>query len=110
MENRLELNKRPEYKLPDDVMIEYCNLNKNRYNIPNFKPDICISFTGTIGVTPIYKTKKQYWIKSNNKDLIHFINNYKWKNVSTGINSKSIPLNTFKKIILEEFYEVKYGE
>ena len=50
MENRLCLNKRPKYELPDEVIIGSYHYSKNekRYNEPDFEPDICINAWGDI--------------------------------------------------------------
>ena len=112
MENRLCLNKKPKYELPDNVLIgDYIySKDKKRYKEPNFEPDICISYRGYIGICDKKKYHKEFWVKTKNKKLIYFIKNYNWKNKVSSLSSPHIPLNTFKKILLEEFYGVKNGE
>lgn len=82
MENRLCLNKKPVYELPGDVMIgQYTRRNKKEDVVPNFEPDICISAFGTIGIREAKQTVTQIWVKSNNKELIEFIRNFRFLNV-----------------------------
>ena len=82
MENRLCLNKKPVYELPGDVMIgQYTRRNKKEDVVPNFEPDICISAFGTIGIRKAKQTVTQIWVKSNNKELIEFIRNFRFLNV-----------------------------
>ena len=45
MENRLELNKKIRYELPDEVIVGEYRYSKDikGYNEPSFEPDICIN-------------------------------------------------------------------
>ncbi len=114
MENRLELNKRPVYELPDEVLVGlYCN----NYCEPDFKPDICITSFGRLYIKKPKETSKQIWIKADNIDLIEFIRTYNWENKMKKVllsqaegDKYSLNIWRFKKIILEEFYGEKYGE
>lgn len=113
MENRLELNKKPVYELPDEIKIEvYEKRNPPRKTIkPSFNPDICLNVWGRIGeIEDKYKTKTQIWIKTENAELINFIKNYKFKDYKKNFIAPVLSINDFKKIILEEFYGVKHGE
>ena len=113
MENRLCLNKKPVYELPDEVIVGEYSYSKDikRYKEPDFEPDICIAnFGSSIGVDTKKRCCQQIWVKSNNKELITFLNNVNWKNRSKTYTTPKIELWQFKKIILEEFYGVKYGE
>ena len=108
MENRLELNKKKTYKLPDEVLIgEYRRGNKE----PRFEPDICINSWGDILGDVIPKKSKalQIWIKTDNKELIDFISNFNWYSVCPNSVNATPVLNLwkFKKILLEEFYGIK---
>jgi hypothetical protein len=107
MENRLELNKKPTYELPNDVIVSDYRRGVKK---PNFKPDICITYRGSIGVAEADKHHKQIWIKTENKDLLDFIKDYNWKNASKSLSTPDFNLSKFKKILLEEFYGVKDGE
>ena len=108
MENRLCLNKRVVYELPDEVLV---GLYDRGYVKPNFKPDLCLSSFGTIKVREPEQTVTQLWIKTENKDLLEFIKNFDFNNkVKRAGMTYRISKNNFKKIILEEFYGVKYGE
>lgn len=112
MENRLELNKKPIYELPDEVIIgEYMyNKDKKRYREPNFEPDICINSWGDILGEVIPKKSKalQIWIKTDNKELIDFISNFNWYSVCPSHNNSPVLAKwKFKKIMLEEFYNKK---
>ena len=110
MENRLELNKRPTYELPNEVLVgDY----RRNLKIPNFKPDICIGVFGVSCVGNFYtpeETAKQIWVKTNNKRLINFIKSYNWRDRIIDTTNRGISLMEFKKIILEEFYKVNNGE
>lgn len=110
MENRLKLNKRPVYELPDEVLVgEYLRTVK----VPAFKPDICLTSFGSLRIKEAKKTVKQIWVKTENKDLLDFISKYNWednlrKKLICQSKSSSCKFNLtvsrFKKIILEEFY------
>lgn len=103
MENRMKLNKKPVYELPGDIIIgEY----KRNYYEPNFEPDLCIVMWGrNVGEeTIIYKNMKQLWIKTDNRELISFIRSYNWRGIRNNAPNAELSKNTFKKIILEEFY------
>ena len=106
MENRLELNKRPVYELPDEVLIEEYlkRLDIKRCKTPNFEPDIVIESKYDIKVSSKYKTKNQIWIKSNNKDLINFIKTYNFNTSKSISGNNNLSVTMLKKIILEEFY------
>ena len=106
MENRLCLNKRPKYELPDEVLVgEY----RRTCPSPKFEPDICITTFGNIEVKDKEATCLQIWIKTDNKDLIEFIEKYDW-DINQSMTFNSITKTDVEKIILEEFYGVKYGE
>ena len=108
MENRLELNKRPTYELPDEVLV---GLYDRGYVKPDFEPDLCLSSFGTIKVREPEQTVTQLWIKTENKDLLEFIKNFDFNSrVKRAGMTYRISKNNFKKIILEEFYGVKNGE
>ena len=112
MENRLCLNKKPVYELPDDIKVQIYQSSEKvkRLNIaPNFEPDICLKLWGnSIKVEEKYKSNCQIWIKTDNKDLINFIKEYKI--IKRAVSTQSINVYHIKKIILEEFYGVKNGE
>ena len=112
MENRLGLNKRPVYELPDEVLIGEYRARVNKVKVPNFEPDICLNSKHNIKIDNKYNRKDQIWVKTNNERLIDFISSYNFDRLKdngiTGINNLSISI--FKKILLEEFYEVKHGE
>ena len=112
MENRLKLNKKPKYELPDEVVIELYEYQKkdlSRNKVPNFEPDVCINIFGCLGVKEAKATAGQYWIKTDNKDLIEFIKRYNFEKLVKNkiTNAYTLPLWQFKKIILEEFYNKK---
>lgn len=110
MENRLKLNKRPTYELPGDVLIGKTSKDK----IPSFEPNICLNYYGRLKIREKLKTTYQIWIKTNDTNLINFIKSYDWekkiKKTKEGSNMYKLSVWKFKKIILEEFYEVKHGE
>ena len=112
MENRLCLNKKPVYELPDGVKVGHYqkSINTTKGNTePNFEPNLCLRIWGkSIKIENKYESNGQIWIKSSNKELIEFIKNYKIK--FYGVSSPSISVALVKKIILEEFYGVKNGE
>lgn len=113
MENRLKLNKRPEYILPNEVIIEEYLKRPDikRCKTPDFEPDIILGNVGAgcVGVFyDNYKVSNSICIKTDNEDLINFINNYDWKAVSITSNGLlNLTIWKFKKIILEEFYNKK---
>ena len=109
MENRLCLNKRKIYNLPDEVVV---GLYDRGYYCPDFEPDICISAFGTIGIREQKQTVTQIWVKSENKELIEFIKNFKFMDNTIKKTGKAyrMSINQFKKIILEEFYGDKNGK
>lgn len=107
MENRLELNKRPVYELPDkDVLIK--SYKRNYSNITNisFEPDLCIVQWGRNLGEECKKGShlKELWIKSDNVDLIEFVKSYNFKKLRANAPNYELAINDFKKIILEEFY------
>lgn len=108
MENRLCLNKRPVYELPDEVLVgEY----RRGVKMPNFEPNICINTWGDVRVKNPEETVIQLWIKTENKELLEFIKVFNFEDRVNRIgNAYRISKNNFKKIILEEFYGVKYGK
>lgn len=74
MENRLCLNKRPVYELPDEVMVGQYDYRKNKPTIPNFEPDICLCVWGAVGkLSKPKENAKQIWVKADNEELINFI-------------------------------------
>ena len=102
MENRLELNKKKVYELPDEVVV---GLYDRGYYCPDFEPNICISSFGTIGVREPKQTVTQIWVKTDNQELIEFIRNFRFSNViKRAGKTYRMSINQFKKIILEEFY------
>ena len=110
MENRLCLNKRPIYTLPDEVLVDEYARRKINPSIPNFEPDIVICNWGKGNIGKVRKKKqdaKQIWVKTDNENLITFIKLNEWKDVVKGVGSPYIGVSLFKKILLEEFYEVK---
>ena len=106
MENRLELNKKPIYELPDEVLVgQYQKaVNTIKGNTePDFMPDICLKGWGKVWSIEEYKSSNyQIWIKTDDNELINFIMNYEIK--LCGVSSPSICVSMVKKIILEEFY------
>ena len=116
MENRLELNKKPKYELPDEVIIEEYRKRPDvkRCKTPDFEPDLIMGNVGAGCVGMFYsdyKVSNHICIKTNNKELLNFIKKYDWKNVSVTSNGLlCLTLSKLKKILLEEFYGVKYGE
>ena len=105
MENRLCLNKKKVYELPNEVLIgEY---RKKVNQIPKFEPNLCINRWGISRFCSIgYKFERyfQIWVKTENKDLISFIKTYDFKSTIKSIGSPRLTLYEFKKILLEEFY------
>lgn len=112
MENRLELNKKKVYELPDNTKVQvYQSSDKvKRLNItPDFEPDICLKGWGSVwDIEECRKSNYQIWVKSDNKELIEFIKRYNI--IRRGVSAQSINVYQVKKIILEEFYKVKHGE
>lgn len=110
MENRLCLNKKPVYNLPDEVVVgEY-----RRYydKIPFNNPDLCIGSFGVGCLGKIYNpcsVGMEIWIKTKNTDLLDFIKKYDFKKIitNTGTSKRCITLIDIKKILLEEFYNKK---
>ena len=106
IENRLCLNKKNKYELPDNTRIQVYQSSKKvkRLNItPSFEPDICLKGWGNVWqVEEREKSNYQIWIKSDNKDLLRFIMKYKIR--KRGVSALSINVHQIKKIILEEFY------
>lgn len=107
MENRLCLNKKPVYELPDDVLVDrYTRYSKT----PNFEPDICLSSMGSnLRVREKDETFKQIWVKTNNRNLIDFIKKYDFNKCCNSSTNSRVYLEVwkFKKILLEEFYNKK---
>lgn len=104
MENRLCLNKKPVYELPDNnILVKRYRRNAE---IPNFEPNIVIvGFGRNIGeITAKDKHVNQIWIKTTNKELYNFIKAYDWRGIYNKAPNATLSINTFKKIILEEFY------
>ena len=111
MENRLELNKRPTYELPGEVLIDTYSRNKNGDKIPSFNPDLCITSYGSIKIKEKKETFEQIWIKTDNVELLNYIKTTDFeKKIGRTTNAYRLHLWRFKKIILEEFYGVKYEE
>ena len=105
MENRLELNKKPTYELPNEVMV---GMYRNRYRELDFDPDVCICVWGSVGkISKPKENAKQIWIKTNDNDLIDFIKNYNWNREAHKMTTPNLNMWKFKKIILEEFYNKK---
>lgn len=104
----MKLNKKPVYELPDEIVIEEY---RKDYKTPNITPDIVLSCYGSISIDKQYRTTTQLWIKTDNSDLLEFIKTYNFKKkLSLTIGSPRFNSWRLKKIILEEFYEVKHGE
>ena len=104
MENRLCLNKRKIYNLPDEVAI---GLYMNKYQDVSFNPDICLCVWGAGNCGKIRKYKedaKQIWVKTDNEELINFIKRYNWNKEAHKMATPNLNMWKFKKIILEEFY------
>lgn len=114
MENRLELNKRPVYELPDEVIVSRYDsyIYKKKGLRPNFEPDLCLNAWGDILGESLKKMSKskEIWIKTDNKNLINFLKNINYYEYSPTSGTPYISPCLIKKIILEEFYEVKHGE
>ena len=107
MENRLCLNKKPVYELPDEVLV---GLYMNKYQELDFNPDICLCVWGAGSCGKIKKYKedaKQICIKTSNKELIDFIKEYNWIEEAHKTANPNLNMWKFKKIILEEFYNKK---
>ena len=113
VENRLCLNKKPVYELPDEVIVGEYRYTQDikQYKEPDFEPDLCVSTYGTIKVRDKKSNCSQIWIKTNNKDLINFIATFDWKSkTKTMGNNPVLNIWKFKKTLLEEFYGVKTRE
>ena len=103
IENRLELNKKPVYELPEEVLTKEYRIGRKP---PNFKPDICISIWGNVGkISRPKESANQLWIRTNNKELIDFIKNYDWRKEAHKMASPNLNTWKFNKILLEEFYK-----
>lgn len=110
MENRLELNKKPVYELPDEVVIGEYRARANKIKTPNFEPDICLNSKYNIKVSNKGNTSDQIWIKSCDNNLIEYIKKYDFNKHLNSVSIKHLYVLKFKKILLEEFYGVKNGE
>lgn len=111
MENRLELNKRPTYELPGEVLLgQWVRGDDRPSRTPDFEPDLCLNNYQKICIDKKDAYMKQIWIKTDNKDLIDFIKKYEWGNSYNKISTPYIAEWRMRKILLEEFYGVKYGE
>ena len=110
MENRLCLNKKKIYELPDEVMIGWY---RRYYNmIPFENPDLCIGGFGKGCLGRVYTPKSvamEIWVKTDNKELIEFLKAYNFEEnkTNTSTSKRCITLDEVKKIILEEFYNKK---
>lgn len=108
MENRLELNKKPVYELPDEVLV---GIYMHKYQELDFIPDLCLCVWGAVGkLSKPKENAKQIWVKTDNEELINFIKRYNWNKEAHKMATPNLNMWKFKKIILEEFYGVKYGE
>lgn len=104
MKNRLCLNKKPVYVLPDEVDVA---IYMNKYNDDvGFIPNICICAWGaSVGRIEKYKNSaKQICVKTDNNKLLDFIKKYDWRDEAHRVATPNINMWKFKKIILEEFY------
>lgn len=103
MENRLCLNKKKVYELPDEVVIK--SYKRNYSNI-SFEPDLCLVQWGRNLGEECKKGShlKELWIKSNNVDLLEFIKSYNFKKLRANAPNYELAVNDLRKIILEEFY------
>ena len=112
VENRLCLNKRVVYELPDEVLVgEYRRRpDIKKCKTPNFKPDICLNTKYKIETGEKKSNSDQIWIKTDNSELIGFIKEYDFSSKIISMSIKHLYVWKFKKIILEEFYGVKNGE
>lgn len=107
MENRLNLNKRPSYELPSDVIIEEYIQRPDikRCKTPKFEPDICINTKYNVKIDNKCNKTDQIWIKTDNKELIEYIKQTDFNTyINKSISIKQLYLWRFKKILLEEFY------
>ena len=111
MENRLNLNKRIIYELPDEVDIKIGQYKRGCFE-PNFEPDLCLVMWGrNLGEECKKETHlKALWIKTDNKELMDFIRGYNFRKLRNNAPNYELAINDLKKIILEEFYGVKHGE
>ena len=103
MINRLELNKKPVYVLPDNVLV---GIYMNKYKEVEFSPDLCICVWGAaVGKICEYReTAKQICVKSDDKNLIDFIKNYNWSDEAHKMATPNLNMWKFKKVLLEKFY------
>ena len=83
MENRMVLNKRPVYELPDMIMFR---VQPSTHNIEEeykkWKPDIRICSYGAGSVGKILKDdykSQEIWIISDDNRLIEKINSFNWR-------------------------------
>ena len=110
MENRLELNKKPKYELPDNThIVSYVNM-KNRTRNIDFNYDVAITSMVNYIPSKNFDGKYAILIKTDNEDLINFILNYDFNSVRRNNNigaRKGLKSSEVKKIILEEFYKDK---
>ena len=106
MENRLCLNKRLKYDLPSDVIVK--SYKRNYSNI-DFIPDICLVQWGrNVGEEcKMGSHLKELWIKTNNLELIDFLRKYNFRKLRNNAPNYELAISDFKKILLEEFYDVK---
>ena len=108
MENRLELNKKPIYELPDEIKTgQWVRGDDRPSRTPDFKPDLCLNNYQKIKFDKKDNYIKQIWIKSTNKELLDFIKEYNWNNLYNKISTPYIAEWRLRKIILEEFYNKK---
>lgn len=104
MENRLKLNKKPKYELPDkDALIKSY---KRNYSKISFEPDLCLVQWGrNLGEECKKETHlKELWIKTDNKELMDFIRRYNFRKLRGNAPNYELAISDLKKIILEEFY------
>lgn len=107
MENRLCLNKKPKYELPDkNILIKSY---KRNYSKIDFEPNLCLVQWGrNLGEECKKETHlKELWIKTDNINLINFIKSYNFRSLRNNAPNYELAITDFKKIILEEFYKIK---
>lgn len=90
-----------EQELPDNIIISTYNKSNNR--IPNFKPDLCLNIFGEIDL--IKNSSRQFWIKTDNLDLINFIKDNSLKKYLKGKSIPCLNILILKRILLENFYK-----